>query len=575
MAIRMTRMANQRARLISMVSPKCAWLMGRFRVTPATYPRLRTCIVALTVIFAALTFQGQEAQPQPSGTATLQGFVRDSSGRPVAGATVCLEAKDAPLTAHTDSAGAYRFSGVGQGVYRLRAEMSGYAARTVSSVVLGQKESRTINLTLESAKTPDLTGRPEFFDEPHFTVAGVTDTTNLGGHGSDTIVRNREALVQATVSLSEAPPGSSATASENATREKSLREAVKQQPEGFDANQQLGRLLVAEGKAGEGIPYLERASRLHPGDDENAYELALARADSGDYGRARTDVRALLTLQIKSGQEKAEPHHLLGEVDEKLGNPLEAVQEYQRAAELNPSESNLFDWGAELLMHHAVEPALEVFTKGNRLYPRSVRMLAGLGASWYVHGSYDQAAERLCEASDLDPNDPSPYFLMGKMQAVEPTPSAAIVEKLGRFVRLQPQNALANYYYAVSLWKRRTSAEEVADLAQVKSLLENAIHLDPKLGPAYLQLGVLYSERKDFSNAIAAYRQAIEATPRLEEAHFRLAEAYRHTGDAASAQTELQVYARISKEKAEETEHQRHEVQQFVYELRNASAPPQ
>jgi len=572
MAIRTTRMANQRARLISIASPTCAWLMGQFRVTA-------TCIVALSVIFAALTFQGQsvEAQPEPSGTATLQGFVRDSSGRPVAGATVCLEAKDAPLTAHTDSAGAYRFSAVSQGVYSLRAEMSGYAAAMVSSIVLGQKESRTIDLTLGSAKTTDrqnLTGRPEFFDEPHFTVAGVTDTTNLGGHGSDTIVRNREALVQATVSLSEAPPGSSAPVSENATREKSLREAVKHQPEGFDANHQLGRLLVAEGKAREGLPYLERASRLNPGDDENAYELALALANSGDYERARTDVRALLALQIKSGQEKAEAHHLLGEVDEKLGNPLEAVQEYQRAAELNSSESNLFDWGAELLMHRAVEPALEVFTKGNRLYPRSVRMLAGLGASWYVHGSYDQAAQRLCEASDLDPNDPSPYFLMGKMQAVEPTQSEAIVEKLGRFVRLQPQNALANYYYAVGLWKRRKSPEDVADLAQVKSLLENAVHLDPKLGPAYLQLGVLYSERKDFSNAIAAYRLAIEATPRLEEAHFRLAQAYRQNGETANAQAELQVYAQISKEKAEETEHQRHEVQQFVYELRNPSAPP-
>jgi tetratricopeptide (TPR) repeat protein len=346
-----------------MVSPACAWLMGRLRDT-ATYPRLANCIVALTVIFAALTVQGQsvEAQPKPSETATLQGFVRDSRGRPVAGATVCLEAKDAPLKAHTDSAGAYRFSAVSQGVYSLRAEMSGYAAATVSPIILGQKESRTIDLTLGSAKTTgrqDLTGRPEFFDEPHFTVAGVADATNLGGHGSDTIVRNREDLVQATVSLSEAPP-----VSENATREKSLREAVKREPEGFDVNHQLGRLLVAEGKAREGLPYLERASRLNPGDEENAYELALARANSGDYERARTEVRALLTLQIKSGQEKAEPHHLLGEVDEKLGNPLEAVQEYQRAAELNPNESNLFDWGAELLMHRAVEPALEVFTKG-------------------------------------------------------------------------------------------------------------------------------------------------------------------------------------------------------------------
>jgi tetratricopeptide (TPR) repeat protein len=294
-------------------------------------------------------------------------------------------------------------------------------------------------------------------------------------------------------------------------------------------------LLVDEGKAAEAVPYLERASGLTPGDYGTAYELAVAYANTGDYERARANVRALLTAQDKSSQEKAEPHHLLGEVDERLGNPLEAVREYQRAAELNPTESNLFDWGAELLMRRAVEPALEVFTKGNRLFPRSVRMLAGLGASWYALGSYDHAAQRLCEASDLNPDDPDPYLFMGKMQAVETTQSEAIVERLERFVRLQPGNALANYYYAVSLWKQRKSPENATDSAQVKILLEKAVHLDPKLGPAYLQLGVLYSERKDLSNAISAYQQAIKATPRLEEAHYRLAQAYRQAGETARA----------------------------------------
>jgi tetratricopeptide (TPR) repeat protein len=86
--------------------------------------------------------------------------------------------------------------------------------------------------------------------------------------------------------------------------------------------------------------------------------------------------------------------------DEKLGNALEAVREYQRAAELNPSESNLFDWGAELLTHRAADPAIEVFTRGNRLFPRSARMLLGLAVACYARGSYDQAARHFFEAAD-------------------------------------------------------------------------------------------------------------------------------------------------------------------------------
>ncbi len=554
--------------------------MARVRVS-AHDPRLTACTLALTVILGAATFQGQsiEARSEPSATPSLQGFVRDSGGRPVAGVKVCLQTKDSqPITAHTDSAGAYHFSAVHQGVYSLRAEATGYSTATVSPVVFGEKESKTIDLTLEVEKTRQgSTHQPDFFDEPHFTVAGVTDTTNLGGHGSDTIMRNREALAQATASLSGPAPLGSLHVSENSGTEESLRKALEYQPESFEANHKLGTLLVAEGKARQALPYLERASRLNPGDPGNAYEVALARADSGDYERARTDVRALIVAQNKSSQHEAEPHHLLAEVDEKLGNPLEAVQEYQRAAELNPDERNLFDWGAELLLHRAVEPAFEVFTKGNHLYPHSVRMLAGLGASWYARGSYDNAAQRLCEASDLNPSDPNPYLLMGKMQAVEAAQSNAVIERLQRFVRLQPQNALANYYYAISLWKRRKSPEDVADSSQLKSLLEKAVHLDPKLGPAYLQLGVIYAERNDLSSAMAAYRQAIEADPRLEEAHYRLAQAYRQAGESASAQAELQRYTEISKEKAAETERQRHELQQFVYELRDRTpaSPPQ
>jgi tetratricopeptide (TPR) repeat protein len=244
---------------------------------------------------------------------------------------------------------------------------------------------------------------------------------------------------------------------------------------------------------------------------------------------------------------------------------------------MNPSESNFFDWGAELLVHHAVEPAIEVFTKGNRLFPDSARMLVGLGVAWYARGSYDQAARRLCEASDLNPGDANPYLFLGKIQSVETTQSEGLVERLQRFARLQPENALANYYYALSLWKQRKNLDDTQTVLQAESLLRKSVRLDPKLGPAYLQLGILSSDRKDFSQAISAYQKAIAASPRLEEAHYRLAQAYRRTGEQSKAQQELQLYDQLSKQTAEEVERERHEVQQFVYTLRNpaSAAKPQ
>jgi hypothetical protein len=60
----------------------------------------------------------------------------------------------------------------------------------------------------------------------------------------------------------------------------------------------------------------------------------------------------------------------------------------------------------------------------------------------------------------------------------------------------------------------------------------------------------------------------------MEEAHYRLAQAYRQIGEADKAKAELQIYDQMSKESAENSERERHEIRQFVYTLRDP-APAQ
>jgi len=576
--------------------------MYRLRVTVEQFgfPATRIAGGVLAVIAILMPAMTHAQAQNSSVSATLQGSVRDSKARPVAGATVYLQVKNGTgtVSAQSDAAGSYRFSGLREGIYILRVDAAGYSQATFGPCVVGPKEAKQLDLTLESARSSSSQmasagkpggGAPEFFDEPQFTVAGVTDGTNLGGHGSNTIVRTKESLAKEIASLSVAGskqlPGDLPPSAD--LDEGSLRKAAERAPEDFNANHRVGKVLLANGKAAEALAYLERASQLKPDDYENAYLLALAYADAGQYQHARSNARALLTAREETRQglaqrdqvqNQAELHHLLGDVEEKTGNPLEAVREYQRAAELEPSEPYLFDWGSELLLHRAIEPAIEVFGKGNRLFPRSARMLVGLGVAWYSNGSYDQAAQRLCEASDLNPGDPRAYVFLGKIQSVETTQSECSTERLARFVKLQPANAQANYYYAVNLWKRRKGPDDAESLAQVESLLKKSVALDSKLGAGYLQLGVLYSERKDFPRAVASFQEAINASPELEEAHYRLAQAYKRTGEKDEAERELQLYNQISKKKDEEVERERRESRQFVYTLRSpasGSQPPE
>jgi tetratricopeptide (TPR) repeat protein len=405
--------------------------------------------------------------------------------------------------------------------------------------------------------------QPQFFDQPSFTVADVTDAANPAGHGS-TGWRTSDALVKQTASLGRS--NSTSANSSPPENEQSLRDAAHQ-PDSFEANHLLGNMLLAEHKPREALPYLEKAAQLKSGDYENNYELARAYANSGDYPHSQATARQLLAQR-----DTAEVHHLLADNEEKLGDPLAAVRDYQRAAELAPSESNLFDWGAELLLHHAPEPASEVFAKGNRLFPTSARMLIGLAISWYARGSNEQAAACLCQASDLNPSDPNPYLFLGRLQDEQLTSSAGVLERFKRFAELQPENAMANYYYAVALWKQPKASDSNAS-ATVQSLLQKAISLNPKFGLAYLQLGIVYSEQKEFANTISAYKDAVQADPTLEAAHYRLAQIYRQTGEKQNAKRELQLYQQLSKMQSDQAHQQRRGLQQFVYTLRD-QAPP-
>jgi tetratricopeptide (TPR) repeat protein len=526
--------------------------------------RLKSCSnLAVTLIVASffvLTVFGQQA----SDSSSLNGTIRDARGAPVVGASVRLKWKEGrEYAARTDSAGHFQLQDLPAGVYTLHAEAEGYSQADLPPVVVNAQESKTVDFTLQPSGNVS-SANPQFYDEPQFSVAGVTDTTNLGGHGSDVVVRTRDNLARETASLGDAPR--KAPSPELVATEKKLRDAVIRDPENFDANQQLGDLLLKNGKPRDALAYLERAQRIKSSDYQNNYELALANAQAGNYEQSRTSAQALL-----QSREKAELHHLLADVAENLGDPLESVRQYQRAAELEPSEHYLFDWGAELLLHHAPEPALQVFTKGTHLFPQSERMLMGLGAAAYAHGSYDDAVRHICAASDLNPQDPAPYLFLGRMQRAEKKPSDQAVEMLHRFVTLHPDSADANYYYAVALRKSGHASDEKS-LGEVQSLLAKAVNLNSSFAAAYLQLGILHADAGKHAAAALEYEKALQIDPQLEEGHYRLAQAYRQLGKPELAQREVRLYDSCVKESAKRIEQERHEIRQFVYTLRDPSA---
>jgi tetratricopeptide (TPR) repeat protein len=341
-------------------------------------------------------------------------------------------------------------------------------------------------------------------------------------------------------------------------QESGLRAALAAAPESFQANRALGEFYLAARRYREALEPLETCFRIDPANRANERDLALTLKETGDLVQARVHIESLL-----SRGEDAGLRHLAGEVKEGLGDPMAALSEFETAARLDPSEENFFAWGSELLLHRAILQAREVFARGAKAYPGSIRMLTALGAALFSSALYDEAALRLCQASDLDPGYTEPYLFMGRIVVAAPNPLPCVTEKLGRFLKREPENPLANYFYAMATWKQEGKPDELPEAAPVEALLNRAVSLDAKCADAWLELGSLSYARRDYGKAIGFFQKAVEADPRMSEAHYKLGIAYDRTGDRERAREELALHDQIDKQQKEEVEEQRRAIKQF------------
>jgi tetratricopeptide (TPR) repeat protein len=346
--------------------------------------------------------------------------------------------------------------------------------------------------------------------------------------------------------------------------EAQFKRAAELEPNNFDTNHNLGESYVRSGKLAKAAPFLERAQTIDPTSYDNGYDLVLAYLLTDRLADARELAHSLLKLK-----DTAELHNLMGEIEEKDGQFVTAANEYEAAAHADPSESNLFDWGSELLLHRTLDPAVEVFQHAAERYPNSPRLTMGLGMALYARGNYDDAVKTLLRATDMNPSDPNCYLFLSKAYTSSPGQADEVIARFKRFAELQPRNAQAHYYYAMSLWKGKRTEDAGLDRGQIEALLKKSLTLDPKFAEAHLQLGNLYSDEQKYAESIPEYLRAQELNSDLPDIRYRLGQAYVHTGQKDKAQTEFTAYQKLREQHLAEIERQRAEIRQFIYSAKN------
>ncbi len=349
--------------------------------------------------------------------------------------------------------------------------------------------------------------------------------------------------------------------------EEQFRKALVLSPNEYTANHDLGVFYAQLGKIAEARPLLARAQQIEPSAYDNGYDLAMADLLTNRLAQARQDVQILLRLK-----NTGELHNLLAQIDEKDGKFVDAANEFEIAAHMDPSEDNLFDWGSELLMHRAYGPATSVFKAAAARYPESTRVILGLGLSYYASGLYQNAVKALLTATNLEPSEPSVYFFLSKAYDSSPSDADDVIRCFQRYATLHPNTALAQYYYAMSLWKGREVEGANVDLTKVESLLKRAIVLDDSLVQAHMELGDLYAGQHRYAESVPEYERAEQLSPTLADAHYRLGTAYVHLGEKTRAEAEFAVYQKLRAQQLANRDKMDDAVEQFLFSTKNTSA---
>jgi tetratricopeptide (TPR) repeat protein len=347
-----------------------------------------------------------------------------------------------------------------------------------------------------------------------------------------------------------------------------FKKAVELKPHDYDANHNLGEFYIQTGKITSAIPFLEHAQDANSAAYNNGYDLALALDEAGKLDEARQQIQRLISLS-----DSAELHSLLGEVEEKSRNYLSSAAQYEQAARMEPSEQNILDWGAELLLHQTFAPAIEVFKAGTQRFPESAQLHNGLGIAFYGAGQTDDAVRAFFRASDLTPSDQLPLTFLGKAcGGASPSLADQIRSRLQSFLGRDPQSAELSYYLAMCLEKTNPPESKVDRDTQVESLLKRAVTLDPNYADGYFQLGVLYAEQRKYKEATEQYNLALKISPNAANTHYRLGQALARLGNQSGAQEQFAVFEKLRQSESDATNKEQNQIQQFVYKMRKSDS---
>jgi tetratricopeptide (TPR) repeat protein len=324
---------------------------------------------------------------------------------------------------------------------------------------------------------------------------------------------------------------------QNEESRRAYEKAVELKPDLYQAQLNLGRLLVEMRDPGAALPHLQKAAALKPADARLHFDIGLALQSRGQSAAAEPELRQALALDPKLdaaayslGQaefdekryaeaaadfekalainpQRADARLGLATVSEALGQTGEAEQRLEQCLKLQPENASVrFHLARLYLREKKIEPAvshLEQLDKSNALIPG---LDAALGDAYALAGRFSDsetsyrkalAAARPEASGNGDLADL--HRSLGETLLKENKTSDAVSE-FQQALKLDPRNLEAAKGLASSLYVEKRWSEA--------ALLIERLLQSPAATPGfYFFLATCYDHLRDRQRALDAYKQ--------------------------------------------------------------------
>ena len=234
--------------------------------------------------------------------------------------------------------------------------------------------------------------------------------------------------------------------------------------------------------------------------------LARLLLDTNRLDEAQREITRLLRLAPFS----AAVHKLQGDLYVKQQQYEQAIDAYQRAFQLDPTQIALYVSLSNQLRQHGGRPAdvVQLLRLASQINPGEATLLIGLGDQLGRLGDTPGAIEAYRAALDtLDPYTLTPQL------------------------RLRPTEQSRAFAYA----RLAETYEDLGQLEQAMGYYHAIVATAPEIPWTHIMLGDALRRRNNPAAAEASYLRAIQEDPSYVDAYLRLADLYSARGDTAEA----------------------------------------